>query len=276
MLYIKPDEVNTWAPRTPVDDEGLTSMALVASAMAESYIGRSLAIGPYRQVINLGAGLAGYVGPIPITEVSLVRIRRARRLVGGGKAASAEGWFELGEDEISNLIDFSTGRVELYSFQWDGYQRFEHSRMSPQNCYQAEITFRAGFIPATEIIAAADAGSEFIEVLSTGDITSGTLLTVGPYSKLYTVDRVVGSRITLTEGIENEVVVGDEVAGKVPSDVRADCGAIIEDLQTWTPNSESMSNTLSIIKETTKRTSSHPIPPAAAALLSRYKRWSWA
>jgi hypothetical protein len=275
MLYIKPDEVNTWAPRTPVDDEQLSSMAAVASAMAESYLGRPLDIREDRMVISLGPGLAGYIGPVPITEVSLVRVRRTIKAVGGGHAASAEGWINLDADDIENLVDFDTGRIELYSFQWDGYQRLSEGRRSVRHGYQAEVTFKAGYLAATEVAEDTAAGETRIPVDVTEEFTVGSKVTVGPYSTLYKVIGVDGSFLELDSPIENEVVVGDEVAGRVPQDVKAACGAIIEDLQTWLPNSAEISESLSIIKDSAKRTSGHPIPPSAASMLAKYKRWSW-
>lgn len=275
MLYIKPDEVNAWAPRTPVDDEGLAAMAAISSAMAESYVGRSLAISDYKYVVSLSPGLGGYIGPVPIVSVSKLRVRRSQRTIGGGRAASPEGWVDLGVDSIETLLDFANGRLELYTFQWDGYQRFTASRRDARCLYQAEVTFRSGYFPATELDVAATTGDQSIAVVSSSGLLPGMKITVGPYSRLYTIADVEGTSVLLTEALEADVEVGDEVAGRVPNDLKAACGAIVEDLQTWTPTSESMSNTLSIIKETTKRTSGHPIPPAAAALLAKYKRWSW-
>jgi hypothetical protein len=275
MLYLKPDEVNTWAPRTPVDDEQLTSMALIASAMADAYLGRRLDIIDYRMVVTLGSGLAGYIGPVPIVDVSLVRVRRTIKVVGGGHAASAEGWVNLSADDVANMIDYDTGRIELYSFQWDGYQRITDGRRSVRHGYQAEVTFKAGYMASTEVAADTDAGETTIRVVSTENFTIGDRVTVGPYATLYKIKSLDGGQIELETAIENEVVEGDEISERVPTDIKAACGAIVEDLQTWLPTAIQQSETLSIIEDSNKRTTGHPIPPTAAAMLAKYKRWSW-
>lgn len=275
MLYIKPDEVNAWAPRTPVDDDALSSMAAVSSAMADAYLGRSLHIAPYRMVITLGAGLAGYIGPTPIVDVSLVRVRRTIKAVGGGHAASAEGWVNLSADDIENLIDYDTGRVELYSFQWDGYQRLSEGRRSVRHGYQAEITYTAGYVASTEVKDDTDAGATSVPVVSTDNFSVGDRITLGAFSTLYKIVSINGGALELDAAVENDLVEGDEVSGRVPQDVKAACGAIIEDLQTWLPTAIQQSETLSIIEDSNKRTTGHPIPPTAAAMLAKYKRWSW-
>lgn len=271
MLYIKPSEIAEWAPRVSVAEEQLRSKAAIATESIKAYLGRPLEYAEFTRTVRLNAGLVGYFGPAPVSELLAVRVRRVRRLVGGGSAPSFEGWVDMDVADVEPGLDRRLGKITLYSPVWDGYNRFT-TELQRTLTYDAEIEFESGYLRTTEADEEAAAGTRRVRVASTKGFLPGMRVTVGDETTRYRIASVVDGEITLASDLAASVEAGDEVSEVVPDDVKAACGAIIEDLETYLPNAAKQSRKLSVITDTVERTSASPIPPQAALFLAKYAK----
>lgn len=275
MLYLYTDELATYAARSNFGEADKIPSITIASELTEAFLGRTLAITEYTEIVRLSAGLSGWLSTVPITEVVSIRVRKIRKTMQGGYSVAADGWYDVVTDDFENFVNFSTGRVDLYTPVWDGYDRFTMKESSGVTRYEAEITYRAGFFASTTLTEDTEADDTEVFVSDSSDFEAGMKVTLGTTGVLRTVQSVDGDKLTLTEAVGDIYSVYDEINQRVSKPIKIAVGMVCEDRATFLPNVLRQSRRISVLSDTLRRSNTLPIPPDAMSILAKYRRRIW-
>lgn len=288
MYYIFPEELGTWAARVSLPEAQKLPFCATVSEDIDGFLGRTLELTEYTHEVRLGRGMSGYLPIREIVSVSAVRIRRVLPIIGGGLSPlDGSGWIDLDPTTAADFVNFRTGKVELYTPVWDGYQRF-NGKIDSWTYWDCEVTYTTGPFVTAEVLGALTTGDTDI-IVSEADAAKfpqqmmanqETLpITIGISATVYYVYADyygLAWHLVLDRAYEGDgALPGTDIAQEVPNKVKLAAGMMVEDRATYLPNALRQGRKLSVINDTVRRNSSDPVPPEAQMLLSKYRIRSW-
>lgn len=275
MLYIYTDELSTYAARSNFNESDKIPIIMSSSELTEAFLGRSLAITDYTEIVRLSSGLSGWVSNVPITEIVSMKVRRIRKTNQGGYAVAADGWFSVSSDVYTQCVNLKTGRIDLFAPVWDGYNRFTTSDAGPNEKFEVEITYKSGLYASTVLTKDAEIGDTVITVEDSSAFQSGMKVTLGTLGTLHLVSSVEGTDIRLADPITIELLEFDELNQRVSKPIKLALGMICEDRVTFLPNVLRQSRRISVLTDSLRRSNTLPIPPDAMTILAKYRSRIW-
>lgn len=275
MLYVHTDELTLYAARANFNTADRIPAVNTAAELTEAFLGRSLAVSEYTEIVRLSAGMSGWLSVIPIREIVSMRVRQIQRTMEGGFAVGPDGWYDISPENFSTFVNFRTGRVDIYTPVWDGYGRFNTNLGSAGQKYEAEIVYKAGLYAASTLIEDADLDTNRLVLDDVSFFEPNMKITIGTTGVLHTIDYVDGDALVLTENITEDYFEYDEVAQRVSKPIKIAVGMICEDRATYLPNVLRQSRRISVLTDTLRRSNTLPIPPDAMTILAKYRRRNW-
>lgn len=289
MLYLKSDEIATYAPRVTVDDEIAPALAGHASSIIDAHLRSrfdldALTLATYARRVRLGGTVGGFVRPAPVRSVTSIAVRAVRRMISGGSLPDPD-WTDLDvedDEDAAALVHFPTGRLELgnafglgipgLSALTSDFGRSGASSASGSVFYEADVVYTAGHIWSTELAEDAVEGATDLVLVDATFVAVGDRMTAGDAAATYRVTAVdpETGEISLASGLASALSADAEISERVPVDVKRACGLIVEDLLTYLPNTIQQTRKLDVLSDAAVRASSAPLPAAAVALLDRY------
>ena len=285
MKYLKTSEISNWVTRNPVPSGSELKLILVACRLADAYCRRPLAISHYRKSRRLSAAGVGFLGVkpfiqfAPVETVTGLRVFPKYRTRQGGyvKASVAPLDIQIPAN-LRELIDTKNGMIELpmvrdlsdYGRELLGPVHAAHSYVQ---AWEADVEFYAGYFVETAVKTAASSGASAVELNSVVGITANkTYLTFKDDAKAYRVTGITGTTVQLHTPLTTALAVDDEVAERVPEEVKAAIGCIIEDRLTWGVNTNRLSEELAnLLKTRISRINDDALPVDAQELLKDYR-----
>ncbi len=277
MLYIYTDELDLYAARSNFSEADKYSSVLIASELVDAFLGRSLAITEYTEIVRLSPGLSGWLSTVPITEIVSIRVRKVRKSVQGGYVVAADGWYDIATDDFETLVNYKTGRIDLYTPVWDGYDRFNTNEANSTTRYEAEVTYNAGFYASTLLVDEVDIVDNPRKLLveDATNFEAGMIITIGSTGVLHTIASVGGDHIMVSADLTEAYSVYDEVNQRVAKPIKIALGMVCEDRATFLPNVLRQSRRISVLSDTLRRSNTLPMPPDAMSILAKYRRRIW-
>lgn len=275
MLYIYTDELSTYAARSNFNESDKIPIIMSASELTEAFLGRSLAINEYTEIIRLSSGLSGWISNVPITEITNLRVRRIKKTNQGGYAVAADGWFNITSDIYTQCVNLKTGRIDLFAPVWDGYNRFTTTEAGPNEKFEVEITYKSGLYASTSLTEDAEVGDTVLYVEDSSSFQAGMKVTLGTLGVMHVIASVEGSGIRFSDPITEALLEFDEVNQRVSKPIKLALGMICEDRVTFLPNVLRQSRRISVLTDTLRRSNTLPIPPDAMTILAKYRTRIW-
>jgi hypothetical protein len=282
MLYLKTAELTTYVTRQSVPSGQELAVIRAASNLIDAYCKRSLSIKYYKLDFELNKSGVGFAPLVPVISISPAdystgfRIRPMRKTWGGSRDTVGE-WTDVDvPNDIEELLNLRTGRIEIISSQDTDFGRFEYANrigsFSDVDAYQAALEVKVGHLVDTKLVSSASNGAVSITVQdSTGITPNVTYLTKGDEVNEYLVTAKVGNVLTISPGLASSGSVNQTITQVVPDEVKSACGAVIEDRLTYQSNTHRQIEKLSILTDELWRVDKRPLPADARSLLAKYR-----
>lgn len=282
ISYLKTGEVANYVTRATIPTGTEAAVIRAASSLIDAYCGRALGIKYYRlsfSLNELGVGYIPYrpvIGLAPKSFTTGFRIKPLRRWWSGA-TGTVGSWEDVSiPDDIEELIELSTGRVEIFSSRDGDFGRFEYNRHTgAQNFiheWDAEIEVKAGYFVDTKLsVAALNNATQITVQDATGVVENETYLTKGDSIDQYLVTGKNGNVLTIASGLTSAGSVGDVVVQAVPEEIKIACANVIHDRLTYQPNTYRQQEKLSILTDEFLRMDRRPLPADARLLLKDYR-----